>query len=400
MSNDIQLGEYRECEVILPDEDVETLHRFFPKEFTLRPTGEAKRYLLKAGSHVGVVVLPSGRTLVVEPKVKIETLFALLAAVYDPNREFFRDEEHHYSTVETLFEFVVHIFATHVEDLITRGIMRGYQPFTSDMTAIRGRLEFAETLRHRPAIHDRHWCTYSRFTPDVIENRILRWTAFSLRAYHYKDQRLPGRLRRIVHLFSDVTLDQEARHLFQHLSFHRLNDPYQPALNLARLLLSHLSFSGVSGREPFMAYLVDMNWLFEKYVSAVLTNAAGIWEIELHAQSRHALDTKGDVTVIPDIILFDHDVPLLIIDAKYKLAPNKADIYQMLAYCHALGVEEAILVHPLSEHIQEDVVTIRKPGRIRVHYMSLNLDGGPEELEEHNQEFVERVGMMLSLLTE
>ena len=49
------------------------------------------RYLLKARSQVGFVALPSGRFIVIEPKVRIDTLVALPAAVYDPPGSVFRE---------------------------------------------------------------------------------------------------------------------------------------------------------------------------------------------------------------------------------------------------------------------------------------------------------------------
>jgi hypothetical protein len=115
---------HEEKEVSLSHQQVAAMRQLLGSRAEVWAIGEPGRYKLKAISHVGFVRLPEGLTLVIEPKVTIETLFAPLAAVYDPSREFLREEAQAYTTVEDLFEFVTRIFASHVEDLIARGIVR------------------------------------------------------------------------------------------------------------------------------------------------------------------------------------------------------------------------------------------------------------------------------------
>lgn len=397
MENPLRLGEHQEKEVSLSHLQVAAIRQLLGSKVDVWATGEPGRYRLKAGSHVGFVQLPEGLTLVIESKVTVETLFALLAAVYDPRREFLREEAQAYTTVEALFEFVTRIFVSHVEDLIARGIVRGYQPLTDDPVAIRGRLLFSETLRHRPVLRDRHWCRHSHFTADVAENRILRWTAFCLQPLRYKEVSVAGGLRRIGLVLAGVKLDPEARRLFERLQYHRLNDPYRPALALARLILDHLTFSGTAGGDPFLAYLVDMNWLFEKYVGEVLRRAAPHWGVNLIEQDRNPLDMRRRVVVEPDVVLYRQGAPHLVIDAKYKLAAAYGDLYQMVAYCHALGLAQAVLVHPASQGAPVGVVSIRGPGAMTVHYLALDLRGDPTQLERQGWALARRVESLLSV---
>jgi 5-methylcytosine-specific restriction enzyme subunit McrC len=136
------------------------------------PVGHG-RYRVRAGGFAGFVALPGGQTLSLVPRVPVDTLFALLAAVYDPGREVFRQEPQGYTTVAALFEFVVAIWATQVEDLLARGLLRGYQSVIGAPPAVRGRLLPAETARRRPGLEDRQWCAYQEWTPDIPENRLF-----------------------------------------------------------------------------------------------------------------------------------------------------------------------------------------------------------------------------------
>lgn len=386
MRNEIRLREYSSALVALTDAQVGFLTRFLADRLTVQPTVDPGRYQLKAGSYVGFVMLPGECTLIIEPKVPVPTLFAMLAQVYDPAREFLRDDPQGFTTVQDLFEFVVRIFANLVDDLIKRGVLHGYRPVIDERIAIRGKLLLAQTLRHRPGLHDRHYCAYNEFTTDIPENRILRSATFLLQPFRYRERELSARLRRISLDLSLVRVDREARRLFQQLEFHRLNEHYRPALLLARLLLDHLTFSGSKGDEMFLSYLVDMNWLFETYVTDVVQGFARHNELRLAAQEEHSLDVGHKVSLYPDMVLFDRDGPCLVLDAKYKLLAHREDIYQMVAYCHALQQQRAVLIHPSSESAPAGTVRIKGQPPITIHYLSLDLNGDPAQLKLHAPE--------------
>lgn len=396
MSDEIRLREHSTAHVSLSLTQVAFLRAALRERIEILSTGEQGRYELKSGSHVGFVMLPEGGKLILEPKVQIDTLFTLLARVYDPTREIFRDAPQTYSSVQELFEFVVRVFATHVEELIARGIVRGYRPIRENVNAIRGKLLLAETLRHRPGIFDQHTCRFSEFTADIPENQILHATAFALQPYPYREQTLAARLRRVALTLGDAQYDGDALQLFQRLTFHRLNEPYRPALALARFLLEQLAFSGSTGNQTFLSYLIDMNWLFEAYVIAVVETMARRWGMSLRAQEIHALDAGHKIEIRPDMILYAPHAPCLVLDAKYKLAAQQHDIYQVIAYCHALNVEHAVLIHPTNEQAPTGTVTVKGQPPLLVSYLALDLGGNPAQLEVHTQELENSLARLLA----
>ena len=109
----ITLQEHRQLEVNLSNIEVETIRKYFPKQLDVWPTLEPGRYLVKAHSCAGMIVLPTAKTIFIYPKIPIQTLFALLSRVYDPNKEIFGDQPQPYTTVSELFEFIVSFFANH-----------------------------------------------------------------------------------------------------------------------------------------------------------------------------------------------------------------------------------------------------------------------------------------------
>ena len=381
MTSHVTLKEHGEAYVAISDSDASSIQDELRGKLDLDPSSRRGKYLVKAGSHVGFVELPGEIRVAIEPKIPIDTILYLLSLVYDPSKEFFKAPSQTYSTIEGLFEFVVSIFVSHVEDLISRGIIRGYRSRTDDLIAIRGRLLIAETIHKRPALRDRHWCSYSRFTGDIAENVILRSTIQVLRAHSFRENALHGRLWRAFRALTGVTIEDDPRSKFEQLEFHRLNEHYRPALSLARLLLDHITFTGSTGDQAFLSFLVDMDWLFEKVVGEFLRRGAGRAGIWVQEQKHHRLDRAGVIRVQPDYILYRGSEPILVLDAKYKIDPHQADVYQILAYCHALRIQEAALVHPVSEYAPAPQLTILGTGNVRVHYLSVDLSGGPAEID-------------------
>lgn len=389
--SDIILREHESNEVNLAINEVDLIRRSFPTQLEVWPTTEPGKYQITAKNYVGIIVLPSGRKILIEPKIPIQTLFAILSRVYDPNKKYFKDLTHPFTTINDLFEFIISFFCAHTEDLIKRGLIRGYKSHTEDLQFIRGRLLVLETIQRNHGLLDSHWCSFRHFTPDVKENRILLWTAFVLRSWDFSDPELFGRIHRIHQALAQVFLDTDARLLLDQMEFHRLNDTYHPALTLARLILDHLAFTGSTGNEPFRAYMIDMNVLFQDYLAVVIEQGLEIAGYRVKATEQHKLDKQNKVTIEPDILIYDRVSPALVIDAKYKLAKAGDDLYQMLAYCHTLDLHQGILVHPESETAPSGSIMIRGTGDIQVDYLSLDLDGTPEQLNRNAAILIERI---------
>jgi len=398
MKEELLLKEYDEHEICLSTSEAAILRRVLYGKLDILLTDKPGYYLIRTNSYVGIVSLPGERTLVIRPKIlEIDTLFYLLSVAYDPIREIFREETQKYSTVSELFEFVVDLYVKRVEYIIKRGLLRGYRQRKEESVAVKGRMLLAETFRHRPGLHDRHYCSYSQFTSDLPENRILRWTAFCLQHHAYREKNLRRRLRRIVLAFSEAKIDPESKRLFEQLQSHRLNDWYHPALALAKLLLDHLTFSGSTGSEPFLSYLVDMNWLFERYLSEIVLKAADQWDIQMQEQTEYALDKDCRICVKPDIVLSAGGKQLLVVDAKYKRDANRGDLYQMIAYCHALELSKAVLVYPANEQAPTGRISIKGQGNMQISLLSLDLSGTPEHLEAQGKALTEQIRKLLDV---
>jgi hypothetical protein len=105
--------------------------------------------------------------------------------------------------------------------------------------------------------------------------------------------------------------------------------------------------------------------------------------------SRPATGNTFQVITRPDVTIYWQDRPVLVVDAKYKLAAAQSDLYQILAYYHILGLTTGVLVHPAHEHAPAGALTVRGPGGIYLRYLALDLRGNPAQLQVQERSIVD-----------
>ncbi|WP_343286168.1 hypothetical protein [Streptomyces sp. CS207] len=163
----------------------------------------------------------------------------------------------------------------------------------------------------------------------------------------------------------------------------RLNTRYHSALRLAQVLLNGASAEHAPGGLRIDGFLFDMNQLFEDFVTVALREALRGSGRVARLQDSHHLDEASAIRVRPDFVLYGPDgVPCAVADAKYKAERRggypDADLYQMLAYCTALGLEEGHLVYAKG-NASHAAHRVRHAG-IVIHQHALDLDQEPAGL--------------------
>lgn len=384
----IMVRELEERYLTLSRLESDFLLRRHARHMALRPApGGRGRWLLRAADCCGVIALPDGRALHIEPKAEIANLWRLLTTAYELVE--LGEQRVGLATAADLLESLAAIFISRCERIIAAGPLHGYLPREEDLRALRGRLDVTRSLRRQPRARHLLACRYDDYSADVIENRILRWTLHRLgRASFSTDRGLRARAEHWAARLAPVTLVPVSEYDFSLLSFDNLNRHYRTPLALAELLLGALGVTHRPGACDLPPLLLDMPAVFERFVAGLLGRA--LRGSELRARTRaHStvLDDDGRMVLTPDVLITRGDQPVCVVDAKYKRAvpgsswrgPQAADVYQMLAYCVGYEVTEALLVYP--ERLQDgsagpSPLRVTRPGlSARVHCFGLDLSG-------------------------
>lgn len=313
------------------------------------------RWRVAGNQKVGLVRLrtPAGDAieLLLRPKLPVRDLLFLLA--YSPTDPWHPEPDPVTSaTTDDLPPALADLFARTTRRTLESGVLHGYRTVEEDLPLVRGRIRTADQLR-RVGLALPVAVRYDDHTPDIAENRIL------LAACHLAS-RLPG-----VPASTRLAL----RHLIDHLHgvrlLHpgaqlptwtptRLNSRYALALRLAELLLSHRS-AQPEGGSPLATdgFLLDMPAVFERFLTVTLTAALARHGVRCAAQeTHHRLDEAARVPFRPDLVLYRAGRALSVADAKYTYAtptaPPTSHLYQLLAYCTALGLPQGHLIYAAS----------------------------------------------------
>jgi 5-methylcytosine-specific restriction enzyme subunit McrC len=309
----------------------------------LTPASAPGQVRLKAGHYVGRIRLPSGCQIEIRPKVRVDVIGVLMAraglfgsflppliiAAHAPA-----------DSLPTWLARVAEALLAEVESILLGGLRIAFTTHEDDSIHLRGKLNMREALYSLPASPQRS--EIPDITVDGVENRVLRLACEQVAQQGLAEARRVGSVLRRL---SAVSLDRDALHGLSRLTFTRLNERYRTALALAEVLLRCETITGGSGAAEFPGYVINMDHLFERVVinSLAAATAAG-WQVSV--QHPAVLDLAGAIEVRPDAVLTIDGEKRIVVDAKYKPAPTNADLYQALAYCHALRATRAVLVYP------------------------------------------------------
>jgi 5-methylcytosine-specific restriction enzyme subunit McrC len=227
---------------------------------------------------------------------------------------------------------------------------------------------------------DRVECRYDEYLTDIVENRILL-AALANCASRVRHPGIAMKVRRLLAIFSEVCSLEELdlRLVRSTLVYNRMNEHYREPHALAFLLLDGLGVSDIfaSASQRCFAFLLDMNRLFEDFVTRWLGESLPSYGLRTRAQhpdSTILWDANLDcryAKVIPDLLVESMKFPgrFLPMDAKYKLYDEKkkldqSDIYQTFLYAHAYGDKRSILPAVLLLYPASSVAS--KPDRVHV----------------------------------
>ena len=343
------------------------------------------RWLVRAKNIVGVakVHTPGGRSiqLRITPKVSIGRLLYLLG--FSQSAKGWRTEDVRVAEDQELLPALARLYATQADAALRRGLLQGYRSADDTALVMRGRARMSEQAgRHHGRLLPLE-ITHDEFTEDITENQLLRTACERL-------LRLPGEvphqvLSKLLGLrarLGDVTPLRRGMPL-PAWQPNRLNARYHSALRLADIVLRGASVENHRGDVTVSGFLFDMARVFEDFVTTVLRDSLSARPGYSVLQARHHLDENAEIRIIPDFVHYAEDgTPRAVADAKYKAEKPEgfpdADLYQMLAYCTALGLPAGHLVYAKGA-MAHTTHQVRRAG-IMIHQHVLDLDLPPAEL--------------------
>jgi 5-methylcytosine-specific restriction enzyme subunit McrC len=342
----------------------------------LTPTTDPGHYEIAAQQWVGTLVTER-LELVIRPKIPLDNLFLLLGVGLPPAA--WRPETFAYGTARDLLPAFASFFARTLERTLSTGLLRAYREAADRLPALRGRIDFAAQLS-QPAVAVPVACRFDDFTADVVENRILKAAIRRLLRVLGVPTGARRLLLRELARFEEVADTYVAPDAIDRVVVTRLNRHYMPALRLATLVLRNTALLDRAGAADASAFLVDMNDLFQRFLTDGLRRALR-GRLAVDAEPSRWLDRAHVVAMYPDLVFRAGNQAVYVADAKYKLTgtgrARNPDYYQLLAYTTAMNLPEGVLVYCQADGpLPPRAIEVRHTGR-RLQTYALDLSGPP-----------------------
>ena len=336
--------------------------------------GESDAYMLRPGSLVGAVEI-DGLSVLIEPKIGIPQLLSLacyaMGAYRLQERRLFDFEER-----VSLPDALALALGTAARRAFSRGLLHGYVAVEEAIHTVRGRIRFDEQMRRRFGMPLPVEVRYDEFTDDVIANRLVKAAARRLSFMALRSGEARRNLGWIAGTLENVSFVEFPPNNVPEFPADRLNEHYGDVVALSRLILRHGSFESGHGDVRASGFLMNMNVVFQEFVTVALREALGVSSVAFGERSISTLDQAGSVNLRPDLTWWHGGNCLFVGDAKYKKVivqhvPN-ADLYQLLAYVTALDLPGGMLIYAKGED-EQAVHMVRHSGkRLEVEALDLS----------------------------
>jgi 5-methylcytosine-specific restriction enzyme subunit McrC len=301
--------------------------------------------------------------------IPIRNVYYLLCYAWD------KLEESRVVAVEASdYEHLVNLFArvlsSGLEHLLKRGLDQGYQEHREVVAGVRGKIDFAASVKAHLFPLGRAACVFEELTHDVLHNRILKRTSADLLRADELDTNLGDALRTTLSRMtevSDIRLDAAA---FGRVQLHSNNGVYDFLLRVCRLIHEARVVDEETGRWRFRDFTREkgMESLYERFLLNFYRRKQHVFRAR--SEVLHWQATFGEPQDLEYLPTMRTDVSLesaarkIVIDAKYyregtqsyfaKDSVRSGHLYQLFAYLKNLeplgGVNanaEGILLYPL-----------------------------------------------------
>lgn len=263
------------------------------------------------------------------------------------------------------FEVLIYLFALQLQRQWLKGVTHSYQPIDALLPVLKGKWRLSAQI-HRPEHKHLFSVTYDDFTADNPLNRVLRYVVEQLWQLT-RDGQNRQMLSELRYWMDGVTLlPAVTPQMTRRITLTRLNQQYEPLLNLARLFLEGLGLELSASDQTAYAFLLDMNQLFEGFLTGFIQRhrkqvvPEALQGCQLLPQGKNTTfylarhRGKGVFKLKPDLVFRQGAHYPLLMDFKYKeldpgdrkLGITTADFYQMYAYLNRFKAGQVTLIYP------------------------------------------------------
>jgi 5-methylcytosine-specific restriction enzyme subunit McrC len=257
---------------------------------------------------------------------------------------------------QTILDVFIRAFCDETFTQIRKGVIRRYVEVEGNLPVLRGRLDMTQHLRLNMIDKTQFYCRYDELQIDNRYNRILKYTFHMLERLTVQRE-THRHLQNLLGLFDEVQEGVYTADDIDRLTFDRLTERYRPLFNLAKLFLanSYPDVKATPPRQHSMAFLINMDSLFEEYLRRILNRILKDNSYKLsHKKGGSYLGKNNTIKGLETDFRIEKDgKTLVILDAKWKTKASGDNYYQMYSYAHCYKSPYTVLLFPASQEVSQ-----------------------------------------------
>jgi 5-methylcytosine-specific restriction enzyme subunit McrC len=385
------------------------------KYFTLHFRGAELELI--TGGFCGYVPINAACALDIRPKMPVQSLnriFDVASLTFERIIGGSRPYELSRESSGPVLEFLAGELAGALRALVARGLRKKYERRGRSDSRPQGRIDFTRTLRDNIARGKRHRLHTISFQHllDIPENRVIRAAGElivrQLRVQRFVNRALVSDLGGLLSYFSAagrmVPADFHAVSAMELSGANEAQREYDVVLSLALMILREQSavVERAGGEIELAAVVVNFDELFEAYLRNVLRlerarRSLAFSVLDGNNEGKKGLfDGRSQPPAKPDIVIRAPDrTTSLLVEVKYKSAPDRGDYNQAITYCASYRVNRIVIAHQATRPDDAGLREIGSVGHIRLFGYGILLDA--TDLEQQEAAFATA---MFSLATE
>ena len=362
--------------------------RAVDSKFTIEAASETDGlYTLKADSKVGAFEV-EGLSVLIRPKMGIPQLLSL--ACYAISQYKPRESDFDFPEAPALPDWLALALGRSARQAFSRGVVHGYITREEALPTVRGRIRFAEQIRSRYGIAPPIEVRYQEFTDDVLPNQLIKAAAHRLSRLQLRVPEARRGLGYIAGVLENVSYREFSPRDVPNVEHTRLNEHYARVIALSQLILRHGEYESNRGDIRASGFLMDMNLVFQEFVTTALReelrDAPGELRSDSQLSGRYRIYFNKDrnedrrVPLKPDLTLWRGGRCVWVGDAKYKNIDGEGtakppDLYQMLAYTTALNLPCGTLIYAKDKSVDTGQYTYTvRHAKKKLDVVALDLD--------------------------
>jgi len=261
----------------------------------------------------------------------------------------------HNSILDLYFE----MYLDEVQSLLRAGLVKKYRSDSSNVFALKGRLDFNKNIQKNLIHQERFFTEHQVYDYENLVNQIILKGLTILGSLTYNSQ-LKDKISRLRVSFPEIKEISIQKYHFDKVKENRKTVAYTRALQIAKMIILNYSPDIRSGQENMLTLLFDMNKLWEEYVYRMLLRTKDD-NLTVSFQNKQVF-WEGR-TIRPDLVLIrrndNDDDETFVIDTKWKVLdannpkPSDNDLKQMYAYNLYWNAKRSMLLYPNSKSIDE-----------------------------------------------